>query len=148
MYKYLAYFIFVVSRPSRIGHMKIASLISFYFLIFPPVLYATQYEVLVVDIANKSNRAKTEEFEKAVAKFNALQHKGYFTAKPYFNVLHMTNGQIYLVFGFNGDVQGIHRENYPGTAKNLRCLKNGGVRKYPNMHWLPVNEIRRLLVVP
>ena len=87
MYDYLAYFIFVVSRPGRVRPMKIASLVSFCLLIFPPVLYATQYEVLVVDIANKGNREKTEGFEKAVAKFNALQHKGYFTAKPYFNVL-------------------------------------------------------------
>ena len=148
MFEYLAYFIFVVSRPARVRHMKIAFLVSFCFLIFPPVLYATQYEVLVVDIADLGNRAKTEEFEKAVAKFNALQHKGYFTAKPYFNVLRMTNGLVYFVFGFNGDVQGIHRENYPGTLKNLRYLKNDGVRKYPNMHWLPVDEIRRLLVAP
>jgi len=128
--------------------MKIASLVIFCFLIFPPVLYATQYEVLVVDIANKGNREKIEEFEKAVSKFNALQHKGYFTAKPYFSVLRMSNGLVYFVFGFNGDVQGIHRENYPGTVKNLRKLENDGVRKYPNMHWLPVDEIRRLLVAP
>ena len=148
MYDYLAYFIFVVSRPSQVRRMKIASLVNFCFLIFPPVLYATQYEVPIVDIANKGNREKTEEFEKAVAKFNALQHKGYFTAKPYFNVLRMSNGLVYFLFGFNGDVQGIHRGNYPGTEKNLRCLKNDGVRKYPNMHWLPIDEIRRLMVAP
>ena len=91
---------------------------------------------------------KIEEFEKAVAKFTALQHKGYHTAKPYFNVLQMSNGQIYFVFGFKTKVQGIHRENYPGTVKNLRKLENNGVRKYPNMHWLPVDEIRKLLVAP
>ena len=101
-----------------------------------------------MDIADLGNREKTEEFEKAVAKFNALQHKGYLNAKPYFSVLRMTNGLVYFVFGFNGDVQGIHRENYPETVKNLRYLKNDGVRKYPNMHWLPVDEIRRLLVAP
>jgi hypothetical protein len=128
--------------------MKIASLASFCFLIYPPVSYATQYEVLVVDIANKGNREKAAEFEKAVAKFNALQHKGYHTAKPYFNVLQMSNGQIYFVFGFKGEVQGIHRENYPNTVKNLRKLENDGVRKYPNMQWLPVEEIRKLLVAP
>jgi len=87
MYDYLAYFIFVVSRPGRVRRMKIASLVSFCFLFFPPVLYATHYEVPIVNIANKGNREKIEEFEKAVAKFNALQHKGYFTAKPYFNFL-------------------------------------------------------------
>ena len=142
------YFKFAFCRPGRVRRMKIASLVGFCFLIFPPVLYAAQYEVLVVDIANKGNREKTEEFEKAVAKFNTLQHKGYLTAKPYFSVLRMSNGLVYFVFGFNGDVQGIHRENYPGTIKNLRHLKNDGVRKYPNMHWLPVDEIRRLLVAP
>jgi hypothetical protein len=54
----------------------------------------------------------------------------------------------YFVFGFKGDVQGIHRENYPRTVKNLRHLKKDGVRKYPNMHWLPVDEIRRLMIAP
>lgn len=148
MSEYLEYSKVVFSRPGRVRRMKIASLVSLCFLIFPPVLYATQYEVLVVDIANKGNREKVEEFEKAVAKFNALQHKGYFTAKPYFNVLRMSNGQIYFVFGFRGDVQGIHRENYPKTEKNLRKLEKDGVRKYPNMHWLSVDEIQRLLVAP
>ena len=142
------FFRFDFTRPGKFRLMKIVSLVSFCFLIFPPVLYATQYEVLVVDIANKGNREKTREYEKAVAKFNALQHKGYHTAKPYFNVLQMSNGRIYVVFGFKGKVQGIHRENYPKTVKNLRNLKNDGVRKYPNMHWLPVDEIRKLLVVP
>lgn len=148
MSDYLESFKFAFSRPGRVRRMKIASLVSFCFLIFPPVLYATQYEVLVVDIADLGNRGKTKEFEKAVAKFNALQHKGYLTAKPYFSVLRMSNGLVYFVFGFNGDVQGIHRENYPGTVKNLRKLENDGVRKYPSMHWLPVDEIRKLLVAP
>ena len=66
--------------------MKIASIVSFCFLIFTPVLYATPYEVLVVDIAKKNNREKTAEFEKTAEKFNGLRHKGYSTAKPYFNV--------------------------------------------------------------
>lgn len=87
MSEYLEYFKFVFSRPGQVRPMKIAFLVSFCFLIFPPVLYATQYEVLVVDIADLGNREKTEEFEKAVAKFNALQHKGYLNAKPYFSVL-------------------------------------------------------------
>ena len=148
MSNYLECFKFVFSQPGRVRRMKIASLVSFCFLIFPPVLYATQYEVLVVDIANKGNREKAEDFEKAVVKLNALQHKGYHSAKPYFNVLQMSNGKVYFVFGFRDDVQGIHRENYPNTVKNLRQLKNDGAQKYPNMHWLPVEEIRRLLAGP
>ena len=99
MFEYLAYFIFYVSRLGRVRHMKIASLVSFCFLIFPPVLYATQYEVLVVDIANKGNQEKTEEFEKAVAKFNTLQHKGYFTAKPYFNFLRIKTNSCRIPHG-------------------------------------------------
>ena len=102
----------------------------------------------MVDIAKTGNREKIEEFEKAAAKFNTLRHKGYFAAKPYFNVLRMTNGQVYFVFGFNGDVQGIHRENYPGTVKNLRRLKKAGGPMYPDIHWVPVEEIRRLRVAP
>jgi hypothetical protein len=128
--------------------MKIPSIVSLCILIFTSVLYATPYEVLVVDIAKTGNREKIEGFEKAAEKFNALQHKGYFTAKPYFNVLRMANAQVYFVFGFKGDVQGIHRENYPGTVKKLRGLKKDGAQMYPNMHWVPVEEIRRLLIVP
>ena len=128
--------------------MKVPFIVSLCILIFSPVLYATPYEVLVVDIARPGNHGKIEEFGKAAAKFNGLQHKGYFTAKPYFNVLHMANGQVYFVFGFKGNVQGIHRENYPKTMKNLRRLKNEGAQKYPNMHWVPVGEIRRLLAAP
>jgi len=60
----------------------------------------------------------------------------------------MANGQVYFVFGFRGEVQGIHRRNYPGTIKNLRSMKHQGVSKYPDMHWLPVEGIRRLLAVP
>ena len=128
--------------------MKIPSIISLCLLFFTPALFATPYEVLVVDIAKAGNLEKIEEFEKAAAKFNGLQHKGYFGAKPFFNVLRMANGRAYFVFGFKGQVQGIHRENYPGTLKNLRRLKNDGAQMYPNMHWVPVEEIRRLLVAP
>jgi hypothetical protein len=75
-------------------------------------------------------------------------YKGYFAAKPYFYVLRMANGQAYFVFGFNGDLQGILRENHSGTVKNLRRLRNDGTQKYPDMHWVPVEEIRRLRVAP
>ena len=128
--------------------MKILTIITFCIFIFTPALSAPPYEVLVVDIAKTGNREKIEEFEKAAAKFNALQHKGYLAAKPYFNVLHMANGRVYFVFGFKDQVQGIHRENYRRTVKNLRRLKNDGIQKYSNMHWVPVEEIRKLLVAP
>ena len=135
-------------RRVRVRRMKILSIISLCILFLTPVLYATPYEVLVVDIARTGNLGKIEEFEKAAAKFNALQHKGYFAAKPYFNVLRMANGRTYFVFGFNGDIQGIRRENYPGTKKNLHRLKSVGTKKYPNLHWVPVEKIRGLLVAP
>ena len=60
----------------------------------------------------------------------------------------MNTGQIYFVFGYRGEVQGILRQNYPATLKNLRRLKIDGQPKYPDMHWLPVAEIRRLLKKP
>ena len=128
--------------------MKILTIISFCILIFAPALSATPYEVLVVDIAKTGNREKIVEFEKATAEFNALRYKGYLTAKPYFNVLHMTNDRVYFVFGFKDQVQGIHRENYRRTIKNLHRLKIDGAQRYPDMHWVPAEEIRRLVVVP
>ena len=128
--------------------MKIPVIIGFCALIIVPVFSATPYEVLVVDVTGASNREKIDEFEKAAAEFNALQSKGYSAAKPYFNVLHMSDGRTYFVFGFKNQVQGIHRENYHRTVKNLRRLKYGGGQKYPDMHWVPVEKIRKLLVVP
>ena len=102
----------------------------------------------MVDSVQANNREKIEEFSKAAAKFNALKYRGYVAAKPYFNVLRMINGRVYFVFGFKDQVQGIHRKNYPGTVKNLRRLKNYGVQKYPGMHWVPIEEIRRLIIAP
>ena len=128
--------------------MKILIIIAFCNFVFTPALFATPYEVLVVDTAKTGNREQIEEFENAAAEFNALQYKGYLAAKPYFYVLHMANGRVYFVFGFKDQVQGIHRENYRRTVKNLRRLKNDGIQKYSNMHWVPVEEIRKLLVAP
>ncbi len=36
----------------------------------------------------------------------------------------------------------------PETVKNLRHLKKNGDPKYPNMRWLPVEEIRNLINTP
>ena len=113
-----------------------------------PIVQADTYEVLVVDIAGANDDARIEEFEKDAEHFNSLQRRGYSDAKPYFNVLKMPTGQTYLVFGYRGEVQGIHRRNYPGTVKNLHRMQHEGVQKYPHMHWLPVAEIRKLLTVP
>ena len=112
------------------------------------IVDAAIYEVLVVDIVEAGNHAKVAEYVEAAKRFNALHRKGYPAAKPYFNVLQMSNGQVYFVFGFRGEVQGIQRQNYPKTVKNLIRIKHEGIRKYPDMHWLPVEEIRRLLVAP
>ena len=113
-----------------------------------PRVYGSPYEVLVVDIAKIDDYQKIEGFEEDARQFNALHRMGYLAAKPYFSVLHMANGKVYFVFGFRGEVQGIHRENYPLTVKNLRSLKNGGVQKYPDLHWIPVEKIRELLSAP
>lgn len=144
----LQFLIFDSTLDSRIRQMRIPCMIILVIMAFIPVIQASAYEVLVVGIADGSNHKKIEEFKKDAARFNALQHKGYLAAKPYFNVLRMANGRVYFVFGFKGPVQGIHRQNYPGTLRNLRRLKNEGVRKYPNMHWLPVDEIRKLMTTP
>ena len=128
--------------------MKLPAILILIFIFFTPRVQSAGYEVLVVDIAAADNHSKIEEFKKDASRFNALHHKGYSSARPYFNVLRMTNGKVYFVFGFKGGVQGIHRENYPATVKNLRRLKNSGTRKYPDMHWLPVEKIRRLLGSP
>jgi hypothetical protein len=128
--------------------IQIALIVLMLLVMFVPTVRADPYEVLVVDIAAADDAAKIEEFGNDVEKFNALRSKGYSAARPYFNVLHMANGQVYFVFGFRGEVQGIHRRNYPGTIENLGRMKHKGAPKYPRMHWLPVSQIRKLLVVP
>ena len=135
-------------KSIRFRHIQIPSIVLMLLVLIVPVVCADPYEVLVVDIAAADDIAKIEEFENDAENFNALPSKGYSAARPYFNVLHMANGQVYFVFGFRGEVQGIHRRNYPGTIENLRRLKHNGAPKYPRMHWLPVAEIRRLLTVP
>ena len=135
-------------RSIRFRCMQILSVVLIFFVSVAPVVQAVAYEVLVVDIAGANDVARIQEFEKDAEKFNSLHHQGYSAAKPYFNLLHMANGQVYFVFGFRGEVQGIHRQNYPGTVKNLHSMKHEGGQKYPHMHWLPVEEIRRLLTVP
>ena len=106
---------------------------------------AGTYEVLVVDIAAAGDSSKITEFEKDAKQFNDLHKRGYTNAKPYFNLLRMANGQVYFVFGFRGEVQGLHPHNYPRTVQNLRSLRKNGDPKYPDMHWLPVEEIRKML---
>ena len=114
-------------------------------LLFTSSIHAFSYEVLVIDIAGRSDREKIREFEKDARQCNELQLKGYPAVKPYFNVLEMANRQVYFVFGFRDRVQGIHRNNYQKTVKNLRRLRRNGIRKYPNLTWVSVEEIRRLI---
>ena len=128
--------------------MQVSTLVLILIVLFTAMVQADTYEVLVVDIAAAGDSSKIEEFEKDAGKLNGLHRSGYAAAKPYFNLLNMANGQVYFVFGFRGEVQGIHRHNYPGTVNNLRRLKNKEAPKYPDMHWLPVEEIRRLLATP
>ena len=128
--------------------MKIPALVLMLVFLFSATVQADPYEVLVVGIAAADDRSRIEEFEKDAGYFNELHRKGYPAARPYFNLLDMTTGQVFFVFGYRGEVQGIHRHNYPATLKNLRRLKVNGQPKYPDMHWLPVAEIRRLLKMP
>jgi hypothetical protein len=137
------------SRKSiRFRRMQFLSTVLMFILLVATIVRADPYEVLVVDIAETNDVARIEEFEKDAEKFNSLNRQGYSAARPYFNVLQMTNEKVYFVFGFRGEVQGIHRRNYPGTIENLRRMKYKGAPKYPRMHWLPVEEIRRLLTAP
>jgi hypothetical protein len=135
-------------RLIRLRSMQIPSIVLMFILLVAPIARAGPYEVLVVDIAGANDLEKIEEYKKDAEKFNSLHSKGYSAARPYFSVLHMTNEQVYFVFGYRGDVQGIHRRNYPGTIENLRRIKHKGTPKYPFMRWLPVAEIRRLLTPP
>ena len=127
--------------------MQIPSIVLMFIFVVATIVRADPYEVLVVDIAEANDVARIEEYKKDADKFNSLPSKGYSAARPYFNVLHMANEKVYFVFGFRGEVQGVHRRNYPGTIKNLRRMKYKGAQKYPRLHWLPVQEIRRLLTV-
>ena len=119
-----------------------------FLFLFAAGAQAEPYEVLVVDIAAADNNLKIEQFEKDAGQFNGLHRKGYSGARPYFNLLEMSNGKVFFVFGYRGPVQGIHRRNYPETVKNLRRLQIDGKPRYPEMHWLPVAEIRKLLKKP
>ena len=127
------------------GFILIASICT---LLSASLTDASPYEVLVVGIAEQDEVEKIEEYDEDARQFNALHRKGFLAAKPYFDVLHMANGQVYFVFGFRGAVQGIHRENYHRTVKNLRRLENGRAPKYPDMHWVPVEEIRKRMTEP
>jgi hypothetical protein len=135
-------------RSIRFRRMQIPSIVLMFIVSFVPIVQADPYEVLVVDVAGANDVARIEEFKKDAEKFNSLHRKGYSAARPYFNLLHPANGQVYFVFGYRGEVQGIRRSNYPGTVENLRRMQHKGIQKYPHMHWLTVEEIRRLLPVP
>jgi hypothetical protein len=135
-------------RLIRLRSMQIPSIVLMFILLVAPIARADPYEVLVVDIAGANDGARIEEFEIDAQKFNSLHNKGYSDARPYFSILQMANEQVYFVFGYRGEVQGIHRRNYPGTIENLHRMKHKGAPKYPNMRWLPVQEIRRLLAAP
>jgi len=128
--------------------MKVPTIALMLVLLITAMAQADTYEVLVVDIAEAGDSLKIDKFEKDARQLNGLQRRGYTAAKPYFNLLHLASGQVYLVFGFRGEVQGIHRSNYSGTVKNLERLKSNGKPKYLGMHWLPVAEIRRLVKAP
>ena len=133
-------------NPVRCRQIALVALI--FTLAFAPIAKADPYEVLVVGIAAGDEIARIEEFEKDAAKFNSLNKSGYSAARPFFNLLRIADGRVYFVFGYRDQVQGIHRRNYPGTVENLRRLKHNGAPKYPQMHWLPVEDIRQLLAVP
>ena len=135
-------------RSIRPRLRMISSIVLIIILSVAPIVQADPYEVLVVAIAETNDVERIEEFEKDAEKLNSLHRKGYSAARPYFNLLHMANGQVYFVFGFKGEVQGIHRRNYPETEKNLRRMQHKGVQKYPHMRWLPVDVIRKLLAIP
>jgi hypothetical protein len=136
------------SELTRFQRMQIPSIVLMFIVSVVPIVQADPYEVLVVDITGAGDFERIKEFNRDAEKFNSLHQRGYSAARPYFNVLNMANGQVYFVFGFQGEVQGIHRRNYPGTEENLRRLKHKGVQKYPHTHWLSVEEIRRLLTLP
>ncbi|MEJ2165905.1 MAG: hypothetical protein P8X90_10275 [Desulfobacterales bacterium] len=128
--------------------VRITLIVMIFIAWVAPVVRAEPYEVLVVDIAAADEFGRIEEFEKDAANFNSLHRRGYSAAKPYFNLLHMADGRVYFVFGFRNKVQGLHRRDYPGTVKNLRRIKQNGVQKYPHIHWVSVEKIRRLLTGP
>jgi len=135
-------------KPLCLRCVWVLSIVLIFIAWAAPIVRAEPYEVLVVGIAAADDGARIEEFDKDAANFNSLHRRGYSDARPYFNLLHMADGRVFFVFGFRGKVQGIHRRDYPGTVKNLKRLRRQGVQKYPHIHWLPVEEIRRLLAAP
>lgn len=132
-------------RSVSLRRVRIPSIVLLFIVWATAIVRAEPYEVLVLDIAAADEAVRIEEFEKDAANFNSLHRRGYSAARPYFNLLHMADGRVFFVFGFRDKVQGIHRRDYPGTVKNLYRIRHKGVQKYPHIHWLPVEEIRRLL---
>jgi len=128
--------------------MKIPTIGLMFVLFATTLAKAEVYEVLVVASAEAGDNLRIAEFEKDVRQFNGLQHRGYTAAKPYFNVLHLPSGEVYFVFGFRDEVQGIRRRYYTRTIKNLQRLKSNGEPRYPGMRWVPVADIRQLLNGP
>jgi len=135
-------------RPIYRWRVRLTIIVMIFIACAEPAVRAEPYEVLVVGIAAADEPGRIEEFKQDAADFNALHSRGYSAAKPYFNLLHMADGRVYFVFGFRNKVQGLHRRDYPGTVKNLRRIIQNGVQKYPHIHWVPVEEIRRLLTGP
>jgi hypothetical protein len=135
-------------RPIHRRRVRLMIIVMIFIACAEPAVRAEPYEVLVVGVAAADELGKIEEFKKDAADFNSLHRRGYSAAKPYFNLLHMADGRVYFVFGFRNKVQGLHRRDYPGTVKNLRRIVQNGVQKYPRIHWVPVDEIRKLLTGP
>lgn len=135
-------------KPIGLQRGRMLPLALVFILWAAPIVRAEPYQVLVIDVAGPHESGRIEEFKKDAAFLNSLHRRGYSAAKPYFNLLHMADGRVFFVFGFRDKVQGIHRRDYPGTVRNLRRLKREGVQKYPNMHWVPVEKIRKLLAAP
>ena len=120
-------------KSIRFRRLKFPSIFLIIIVLVSPIARADPYEVLVIDIAAAEDLSKIEEYKKDTEKFNSLHNKGYSDARPYFSVLHMASGQVFFVFGFKGKVQGIHRNNYPGTIENLRRMKHKRAPEYPHM---------------
>ena len=107
---------------------------------------AHHYYVLVIDRVDQSDTAAIEQFQRSTDRLNGLHLEGFPAVRPYFNVLKLSDGRAYFVFGYRDKVQGLIREDFPNVQQNLRNYNFGGKLGYPDPQWVPVESIRRLLI--
>lgn len=104
-------------------------------------LAASEYHVLVLAVAEPGDDAAAAALADDAGRLNGL-HEEHPTVRPYYAVLALRDRRRALVFGWRGAVQGVVRADFPATEGNLASLRRDGGPRYPDLRWVPVEEVR------